>query len=119
MHSRILYFGGNPDEPTWKPWEGIVWTERMFWHYIWTVWVNEHPVPTEPSDLSNFNVQRLWPEYEAYIAAHGRTPQRGTTLEETWLGSQLILGKPVDCLLSSSQPAQPVSRITRLRRLSP
>ncbi len=60
----------------------------------------------------------VWTEQNrAYIAAHGRTPKRGATVEELWLGQQLYFRKPIDCLLNASLPDGPTRRITRLGRL--
>lgn len=113
-----IYFGGKVKRPFFKPIEEIIWTFEIFLHYINTVWVNQHAVPIEPTALAKFDVRALIPEYRAYIQGGGKIPERGASLEEYWLGSQLQLQGPITCLLNTAQPEQGVTRIKRLRRLS-
>ncbi len=54
----------------------------------------------------------------ALIRGGGQIPERGVSIEEFWLGFQLLLRSPVTCFLNAAQPQQEVARITRLRRLS-
>ena len=112
-----IYFGGVIDKPIeFPPDEG---NRQDFLHYVTTVWINEHPVPTEPALLAKFDINALRPEYQAFIERGGKTPHRGASIEEYWLFTQLALRCPVRCLLNANQPYQKVARITRLERLSP
>jgi Ankyrin repeats (3 copies) len=113
-----IYFAGKVREPVWKPIDELIWTTAMFLHYINTVWVNQDAAPTKAAALAKFDVDSLLPEYRAFIQGGGRIPERGASLEEYWLGTQLSMRCPITCLLNAAQPKQEVARITRLRRLS-
>lgn len=117
MHNGPIYFAGQPDE-SWPSQEEFNRSEAAFGHWIFTVWVNEHDVPTEPSDLHEFEIQGLRPEFDSFIEQGGNVPMRGASLQELWLGGQLMIRGPMTCLVNELQPEQDVSRITRLRRLS-
>jgi hypothetical protein len=113
-----IYFTGKVKHPNPKPVKETIWTQQAFRHWINTVWVNQHTAPTEPKALARFEVTALMPEYRAFIHGGGKIPERGASLEELWLGSQLSFRNPITCLLNAVQPEQDVARITRLRRLS-
>jgi hypothetical protein len=113
-----IYFSGKIKHPNPMPPEESIRTEGGFIHWLMTVWVNEHTPPTEPSALKRFDVRSARAEHRAYVDAGGTGMQRGLSLEEQWLGSQLLFRSPVTCLLNESQPTQELTRITRLRRLS-
>jgi hypothetical protein len=112
-----IYFAGQPDE-AWPSQEEFNRSGDAFGHWIFTVWVNEHDVPTEPSGLYDFEVEGLRPEFHSFIERGGNVPMRGASLQELWLGSQLMIRRPITCLVNELQPDQDVSRITRMRRTS-
>ena len=114
---RPIYFSGQPDS-SWPSQEEFNRSQDAFGHWIFTVWVTEHDVPTEPGDLHDFEIQGLRSQFDAFIEQGGNVPRRGASLQELWLGSQLMMRRPITCLVNELQPEQEVSRIMRLRRLS-
>ena len=96
----------------------MLWTPNIFLHYLNTVWVNEHPVPTEPAALATFDMNEVMRDYRSFVSGGGRPPEHGASVQELWLGGQLGHRAPTTCLLNQAQPEQDVSRITRLERLA-
>lgn len=93
---------------------------QEFGHYIATIWVHQNEVPESAEALSIFDPVLLIPEYKAYIASGGKVEtERGLTLEETWMLSQIFKKEPLICLLNTQQPPQPSNRITRKILLTP
>jgi hypothetical protein len=115
--AKILYFGGTGTEATWMPEEEFLKTEQAFLQYIATTWVHQNRVPTEPPELTRFELQVLWPAYHTFLDSGGKLETRGRSLEEEWLIFQLGLKSPITCLLNSAQPEQPVGKISRLRKI--
>jgi hypothetical protein len=115
---QVLHFGGESAGPTWMPDEEFLKTEQALLQYVATTWVHQNRVPTEPPELTRFEITRLWPAYRAFLKSGGQLEKRGRSLEEEWLLFQLGLKSPVTCLLNSVQPEQPAGRISRLRLLT-
>jgi hypothetical protein len=116
---RPLLFGGRQDQQAihWLNYDEFIKTPEAFSHWIASVWVNEHDVPTGLPALIGYDIELLRPEYEAYLRAGKHLPERPLSVQELWLLTQLGLRTPITCLLNSAQPEQPVERIRRLRRL--
>jgi hypothetical protein len=115
--TRPIYFAGKADKP-WPSQEEFNRSEEAFGHWVFTVWVNEHDVPMDSSDLRDFDFNSLRPAFDAFIEGGGNIPLRGASLQELWLGSQLMMRGPITCLVNELQPDQDVSRITRLHRIT-
>ncbi len=117
---QLIYFGGPGALTGGAADSGAAEQDtELFLHYIGTVWVHEHPLPDTRQALARLDWQDAAPDYERFLQAGGRVPERGLTLEELWLLSQVIFGEPFRCLVSSVQPPQPLERVTRKELLPP
>lgn len=118
---QLIYFGGNTTtSASERNSTSVADSLKLFYHYIHKVWVNSHFVPTEPNQLRSFDVVSLMPEFRIYMGNGGILDvSKGATLEETWLGLQLLLRQPLTCLINAQQPLQPNGRITRQLFLQP
>lgn len=115
-----IRFGGLTGGPAALDENGAVSILGTYYHYVLTVWIPEHAVPTDPAAVRAYDPMTLYPFFLSYMQSGGTVDLgRGATLEDTWLGLQLLVQEPFTCLLSTDQPEQETARITRLRRLAP
>ena len=122
-----LLFGGRPgrepgpmpDRPdfsTMSTWESF----QIMAMWLQNVWVNVGTPPTDNPQLGTFDwmSDALVTEFVKYAMTKGcRSFDRGGTLEESWLSSQLIQHTPLVCLLNGGWPHTAYPRITRQIRL--
>ncbi len=123
--SEILFFGGtgNQNELTGRlnlnACDASLFV-RALSSWIARVWVNETTVPTEGPELENFHEFRLIPIFRARYQTDGGRLRRGTTIEESWLSSQLTWRTPARCVLASPYAvSQPLGRVSRKTILEP
>lgn len=134
----ILYFGGQAHRTgtpqssehyqNWPLGYLTHWTQQTqfdsnqlmdLWEYVNKVWVNENNVPQEEDALAAISRETLQQAFEEFAARGGEVRRGGTTLEEAYLGLQLILHTPLVCLINNQQIPQPTTRMRQTALLDP
>lgn len=86
-------------------------TKMLRW--LATVYANYASVPGAPQDLEAFDRYRLASEFRADYEAGRVDTDRGTTIEEQYLGFQFGLAVPAIALVNEQHASEPLGRIAR------
>ena len=126
--SDRIRFGGpgvRPSAPGWPTGavgdsNDLEFLLQHFFHYAGKIWLLENDLPQDADGLARFDTSRTILDYRRYRTDGGEVPlDDGLDVEESFLLAQLVVGKPLSCLLNSAMPETPTARIGRVIRLEP
>ncbi|GAA4512737.1 MULTISPECIES: hypothetical protein [Nonomuraea] len=93
---------------------------QEFLHYLAKIWLLEHESPHDAAGLARFDLDRVIADYREHRARNREIPLGdGLDVEESFLLTQIVAGRPLRCLLNSAMPEVPTARIERITSLDP